>query len=244
MVVKERSPNLRAVLFDLDGVITDTAEFHFLAWQELAATIGLEFTRKMNEALKGVSRTESLKIILSHAGVALSPDDERKLADKKNQRYVELLSELSPADVLPGIHDLLSELAAAQIPACIASASKNAPYVIERLGIGHLFRAIIDGNSVTKSKPDPEVFLKAAEACDVYPSQCIGVEDAASGIQAIKAANMLAVGVGDARVLAQADYVVSSTAELSLILFNRLADGELGARRQGAVPGMVANAAS
>lgn len=215
---------LDAVIFDLDGVITDTAEYHFLAWQKLGEDLSIPFDREFNETLKGVSRMESLERILELGNRQNDFSEEEKiaLATKKNDHYVDLISNITPADLLPGIESFLKELKAAGLKIGMASASKNAFKVTDGLGVQDLFDHIVDAATVEKSKPHPEVFLKAAEALGVKKENCIGVEDAKAGIEAIKASNMLAVGVGCEKTLDNADYVVPSTEKLSLNLMREL----------------------
>lgn len=216
--------NLEAVIFDLDGVITDTAEYHFLAWQKLGEDLSIPFDREFNETLKGVSRTESLERILALGNKQNDFTEEEKeaLATKKNDHYVQLISNITAADLLPGIENFLNELKEAGIKIGMASASKNAFKVTSGLGVQELFDHIVDAATVAQSKPHPEVFLKAAEALGVSPENCIGVEDAQAGVEAIKSSNMLAVGVGDAETLNNADHVVPSTDQLTLALMKEL----------------------
>lgn len=215
---------LEAIIFDLDGVITDTAEYHFLAWQKLGDDLGIPFDREFNETLKGVSRTESLERILALGNKQNDFTEEEKeaLATKKNDHYVELIANITAEDLLPGIENFLNEIKEAGIKIGMASASKNAFKVTDGLGVQDLFDHIVDAATVAQSKPHPEVFLKAADALGVKPENCIGVEDAFAGVEAINSANMLAVGVGDAAVLNNADHVVPSTDKLTLALMKEL----------------------
>ena len=213
-----RMSEIKAVIFDLDGVITDTAEYHYLAWKRLGEELGIPFNREFNEKLKGVSRLESLELILNHGNRQndFTPEEKERLANKKNAHYMELIQQVTPEDVLPGILLFLEELREAKIKIAMASASKNAFTVTQSLGIMEYFDHIVDAATVAKSKPDPEVFLKAAQAIEVAPEYCVGIEDAAAGVTAIKEAGMFAVGIGDEKVLAEADVVYSTTEELSL----------------------------
>ena len=208
--------NIKAVIFDLDGVITDTAEFHYLAWKNLAKTLGIEIDRAFNETLKGVSRTDSLKAILKLGNVLDNYSDQEidDLANKKNDEYVTLIQNIKPTDLLEGIEEFLSGLKAKGIKIAMASASKNAFVVSKLLDVEKYFDHIVDASKVTNSKPDPEVFLKAAAAVGVDPANCMGVEDASAGVDAIKSAKMYAVGIGEKSVLGHADMVLSSTKEL------------------------------
>jgi alpha,alpha-trehalose phosphorylase len=207
-------PRLDAVIFDLDGVITDTAEHHFRAWQRLAAEISLPFDRELNERLKGVSRMESLEIILEHAGRSASLQDKVRLAERKNVYFRELIESITPADLLPGIGDLLAGLRARGTRTAIASMSHNVWDVVARLGIGSLIDLIVDPATLVKGKPDPEIFLAAAEQLGVRFEDCVGIEDARAGVQAIKAARMVAVGVG--HDLPGADWLVADTRSLTV----------------------------
>lgn len=211
-------PTIEAVIFDLDGVITDTAEYHYLAWKQLGEELDIPFDREFNETLKGVSRTDSLERILTLGGKqdAFTEQEKVALATKKNDHYVTLIQHISEQDLLPGIIAFLDEIRATGLKIGMASASKNALTVVEALGVRHYFDDIVDAATVARSKPHPEVFLRAAEALDVAPERCIGVEDAAAGITAIHAAGMYAVGVGPETTLHEADYRVDSTDLLSL----------------------------
>ncbi|MFZ0075199.1 beta-phosphoglucomutase [Exiguobacterium undae] len=212
------APTIEAVIFDLDGVITDTAEYHYLAWKQLGEELNIPFDRDFNETLKGVSRTDSLERILTLGGKqdAFTEQEKTALATKKNDHYVTLIQHISEQDLLPGIIAFLDEIRAAGLKIGMASASKNALSVVEALGVRHYFDDIVDAATVAQSKPHPEVFLRAAEALGVEPARCIGVEDAAAGITAIHAAGMYAVGVGPETTLHEADYRVDSTDLLSL----------------------------
>lgn len=209
---------LEAFIFDLDGVITDTAEYHFLAWRALAEELGIPFTREDNERLKGVSRMASLEIILELGGKlgAFTEEEKAHLAAKKNAHYAELIKQITPADILPGIRELLADIKEAGFKIGLASASKNAPAVLEGLGLLDEFDYMADANLISHGKPDPEIFLNAAENLQVKPKHCIGIEDAKAGVQAIKRAGMFAVGIGSVDQLGQADVIYASTKELSL----------------------------
>lgn len=210
---------LQAVLFDLDGVITDTAEFHYQAWKQMAEQIGIVIDREFNESLKGISRMESLERILQHGPQEYPYTEAEKeaLAAVKNKHYVSLLANLTPADTYPGIEALLLELKKKQIPAVIASASKNAPRILHALGIYDLFDTVVNPEGIP-GKPAPDIFLQGARAIGADPACCVGIEDSYSGIQAIKSAGMVAVGIGEERILkpAGADFVYSHTAELQM----------------------------
>ncbi|WP_152395024.1 beta-phosphoglucomutase [Paenibacillus guangzhouensis] len=210
---------IRAVLFDLDGVITDTAEYHYVAWKQLAAQLGIEIDEAFNEQLKGVSRMESLERILRHGNRAndLSAEEKLALATQKNDEYVKLLVNVSPKDVYPGIRELLLELRAADIRTVIASASKNAPQILNSLALTDLFDYIVNPDEVPHGKPAPDIFLRGAEAVGVDPAFCVGIEDAQAGVEAIKSAKMVAVGIGEEHVLkpSGADVVLPSTGSLT-----------------------------
>ncbi|MBC1886965.1 beta-phosphoglucomutase [Listeria booriae] len=209
---------LEGIIFDLDGVITDTAEFHYLAWKKLADKFGIEIDRDFNETLKGVSRTDSLERILAYGGRSADFDAKEKaeMAEWKNDVYKEMIKAIQPSDILPGIESFLKELKEAGIRTAIASASKNAEMILRLLGIRDQFDYVVDAAKITKSKPDPEVFLKALELLGLSADVCIGVEDAASGVDAIKDAKMRAVGIGSVDILGRADLVLASTADLQL----------------------------
>jgi alpha,alpha-trehalose phosphorylase len=206
-------PTLECVIFDLDGVITDTAEMHFQAWSRLASEIGLPFDRTVNEELRGVGRGKSLEIILRNAGRTLPEEEKRKLAERKNSSYLELIRSITPSDLLPGVEGLLRRLREKGIRIALASASRNAPQIVERLGIGGMLDHVVDASTIVRGKPDPEVFLRAAESLGIPFENCAGVEDAKAGIQAIKAAGMFAAGIG--RDLPGADWLVASTDKLA-----------------------------
>jgi len=210
--------SIEAFIFDLDGVITDTAEYHFLAWKALAEELGIVFTREDNEELKGVSRMDSLEKILLLGGRASDFSDAEKndLAARKNGHYVELIQDITPADLLPGIKELIADIKANGLKLGLASASKNAFTVMDSLGMKSQFDCIVDARTVVNGKPHPEVFLRAAEMLGVEPKSCIGIEDAAAGVQAIKSAGMFAVAIGPKESFKNADLVYASTAELSL----------------------------
>jgi beta-phosphoglucomutase len=208
---------LQAFIFDLDGVITDTAEYHYLAWKTLGEELGIPFTREFNEELKGVSRMDSLEKILALGGRQgdFTGAEKEALATKKNEHYVHLIANISPNDILPGIKELLAEIKEKGYKLGLASVSKNAFAVMDSLGLKQEFDVIVDAATIAKGKPDPEIFLTAAKLLNVEPSACIGIEDAAAGVDSIKDAGMFAVGVGSEESLAKADIIYSSTKELS-----------------------------
>lgn len=208
---------IKAVIFDLDGVITDTAEYHYQAWKTLANELGIDFDRTFNEQLKGVSRMDSLERILALKGpeFTLAENEKQILATKKNDHYKQLISSLTPDDILPGILSLLKDIKAESLPIGLGSASKNAEEIIDRLELSSYFDYIVDAGKVKNGKPDPETFTVAADHFEVPYKQCIGIEDAKAGIEALQKADMFAVGVGDATSLGKADHRVDSTKELS-----------------------------
>ncbi|KUM52131.1 beta-phosphoglucomutase [Rheinheimera sp. EpRS3] len=206
----------RAVIFDLDGVLTDTAIYHFRAWKALADELGIAFTEHDNEQLKGVDRLGSLRWILQQGGLTLSEAEEARLMQQKNAHYLELIAHMTAADLYPGVQPLFAQLRQSGTKIGLASASKNAAFVVERLGIAAQFDYIADANQVINSKPDPEVFLLAANGLGVAPQHCIGVEDALAGIEAINRAGMKAIGIGDAKVLSGALKVYPDVAAITL----------------------------
>ncbi len=219
-------PRLRAVVFDLDGVLTDTAELHFQAWARMAAEEGFPFSREVNERLKGIGRLESLEIILDAARrTDLDAAAKTLLTERKNAYFGELIAQITPTDLLPGIPELLADLRAAGIRTAIASASHNATEVVRRLEIEGLVDAMVDPATIVKGKPDPEIFLAAAERLGVRPDDCVGVEDARAGIEAINAAGMVSVGVGMS--LTGAAWAVDDTRQITRSALAGLF-GELG----------------
>ncbi len=188
----------KCAIFDLDGVIVDTAKYHYLAWYRLANNLGVEFTAEDNELLKGVSRADSLNIILDLGGVAgsFSPIEKYKLAECKNRFYLKYIETLSYADLLPGVESLLLQMRERGIKTAIGSSSKNAILVLEKLGIKQLFDAIVDGNMVDSAKPSPMVFTLGAERCGVSAQECVVFEDAAAGVEAARNGGMLCIGIG------------------------------------------------
>ncbi|SFB13041.1 MULTISPECIES: beta-phosphoglucomutase [unclassified Bacillus (in: firmicutes)] len=212
------SKPLQAFIFDLDGVITDTAEYHYLAWKALGEEIGVPFTREFNEELKGVSRMDSLEKILSLGNKQNDFTQAKKeaLAASKNDHYVRLIEGISPNDILIGIEKLIADIKSRGYKLGLASVSKNAFSVMDKLGLTSQFDIIVDAAKIKNGKPDPEIFLKAAEMLNVEPTACIGIEDAAAGVDSIKGAGMFAVGVGSVDSLNKADIVYGSTKELSL----------------------------
>jgi beta-phosphoglucomutase len=207
---------IKGFIFDLDGVLVDTADFHYQAWQKLANTLGFEIDLELNEQLKGISRMASLEVILKHGKVSLTEEEKNHWATEKNNWYLNLVEQMTPADVLPGVLTFLENTKKAGLKIALGSASKNAPIILEKVGIAHFFDALIDGNHVSKSKPDPEVFLKGAVALKLENEECIVFEDAFAGIQAAHAAHMKTVGIGKKADLPAADLLYENTSQLDL----------------------------
>lgn len=210
---------IKGFIFDLDGVLTDSAEYHYLAWKNLGEKLGISIDREFNEKLKGISRLESLNKILEYGNKDkdYTEEEKQKLSDQKNEEYVQLIQQVTDKDLLPGILELLQSLKENNISIGLASASQNGPFLLEKLGIANFFDVVVDPTTLKNGKPDPEIFLTAAEKLGLKPSECVGVEDAAAGVDAIKSANMFSVGVGTAQALPHADYRVDTTAELNLV---------------------------
>jgi len=204
-------------IFDLDGVIVDTAKYHYLAWKRLAREkFNRDFSIRDNEQLKGVSRVESLNILLRICEKDVPDDEKQLLADLKNKWYVEYINRITPAEILAGVLNFLGEVKSNRLYMALASASKNTRLLLARIGLTHLFDCIVDGTIVTRAKPDPEVFLRCSEELKVRPRGCVVFEDAIAGIEAAHAAKMYAIGVGDRNVLNKADMVISSFTEISV----------------------------
>ena len=200
---------IKLCIFDLDGVICDTAKYHYLAWKELADEMQIPFTLKDNERLKGVSRMASLEIILSLGKQeALSDEEKEALATRKNGRYVEMISQMEKDEILPGVKDFLNELRERGIKIALGSASKNTGIIMERLGLREAFDYIVDGTMIVNTKPDPEVFVKSMEYYGLQPEECIVFEDAAAGIEAGHRGGMRCVGIGKKEDLPEADYLI------------------------------------
>lgn len=210
----------KAILFDLDGVIVDTAKYHFQAWKQLANELDFSFTEEDNERLKGVSRMDSLNILLEIGNVEKTDVEKKELAARKNDRYVESISKMDETEILPGVLTFLTELKANNIPFALGSVSKNAPTILEKIGLYDQFDAIIDGNSISKAKPNPEVFLLGARELSVDAKSCVVFEDAQSGIEAGKSAGMYVVGVGDPSVIKGADDYIASMEEMNIARLN------------------------
>ena len=210
--------NKKAFIFDLDGVIVDTAIYHYKAWKRLANHLGFDFTEEENEKLKGVSRVRSLELILEWGGVSKSAEEQKQLADLKNSWYVEMIQEMQPNEILPGAKEFLEAARAAGFKTALGSASKNSEIILQKVGLTHLFDVIIDGNKVSASKPDPEVFVKGAEALGIAPENCLVFEDALAGVQAALAGGMKVIGIGTAQNLPEANLVVAGLHEVNIAL--------------------------
>lgn len=208
---------LKAVIFDLDGVITDSAHYHYLAWKELADELNIPFDEEYNEKLKGVSRMESLELILMNGNACdkYTSEEKKAMAEKKNDNYKELIKQITPEDLLPGILPFLKELKSNGIRIALASVSKNAPFIIDQLQINEYFDYIADAASVPNAKPFPDIFLAGRDEFEVESCECIGVEDAKTGIEAIHRAGMKAIGVGTPDQMTEAD-LLTTTDKLNL----------------------------
>lgn len=198
----------KACLFDLDGVLVDTAIYHFQAWKNLGKQFGYELTEEQNEQLKGVSRVESLNKILDWANYSATQEQKSGWLIEKNEDYLRLISNMNPSEILPGVLDFLQQIKDLGYKIALGSASKNAEIILEKTGLMPWFDLIIDGNKVSKSKPDPEVFLKGAEGLGLAAETCIVFEDAQAGVEAAKAGKMKAIGIGEAETLSLADKII------------------------------------
>ncbi len=207
---------IQAVIFDLDGVIVDTAHYHFIAWKRLAKELGIDFNEEENEQLKGVSRMRSLEIILELGNLRLSQEEMERLATKKNQWFVGYINAMKPDEIFPGVKEMIQSIRSNGIKVALASSSKNADTVLDLLNIRNLFDAIVDGNMITHTKPDPEIFLMAAKRLNIPPSECLVFEDAEAGVEAAIAAGMKCVGVGSPQQLSKANAVVVRTADFDI----------------------------
>lgn len=206
---------MKAVIFDLDGVVVNTAKYHYLAWKKLAAELGFEFEEVHNERLKGVSRMESLNIVLEVGGITgLTEEEKRELADRKNRYYLEMIAKLDQSEILPGIREFLDRLHEEGYKTALGSASKSGGMILEKLGLSGRFDVIVDGNLVEKPKPDPEVFVKGAQLLHIPCEECVVVEDARAGVEAAHAGNMKCIGIGSSEILGEAELVVSDTTKL------------------------------
>lgn len=211
-----------AFIFDLDGVIVDTAKYHYLAWKNLANSLGFDFSEEQNEQLKGVSRVKSLEILLDIGNIELSEEQKKTLLIEKNKEYLEYVYKMTSDEILPGVNQLLTFLETNNITFALGSASKNAPLILEKVGLFNRFTAIVDGNDVSKAKPNPEVFLIGAKKLNMNPGNCVVVEDAIAGVEAANAAKMVSIGIGDKKVLSEANYVFKDMEAITLDFLKNL----------------------
>ena len=216
------SLNKKAFLFDLDGVIVDTAKYHYLAWQKIASKLNINFTIKDNELLKGVSRVRSLDIILELGNIKASQEDKNKWLIEKNEEYLSYLVNMDENEILPGVMKVLDFLKEKQQLIALGSASKNARPILEKTGILHYFDTIVDGNDVTNAKPDPEVFLIAAKNLNTEAKNAIVFEDSVAGIQAANIGKMTSIGIGETKTLHEAKYVFENFTQISTSFIENL----------------------
>lgn len=207
---------IKGFLFDLDGVIVETAIFHYRAWKRMANELGFDISEEFNETLKGVSRVESLERILKHGGISISEVDREKYMQLKNEWYLEMVSQMTTNDILEGIPAFFEEIKKTDIKIGLGSVSKNAKMILEKVGLIDQFDVIIDGTKISKGKPDPEVFIKGAEDLGLQPTECIVFEDAVAGIEAAINAGMKTVGIGDAKILSDATIVYKNLVGVSV----------------------------
>ncbi|MDH7444200.1 beta-phosphoglucomutase [Aquimarina sp. 2201CG14-23] len=216
----------KAFIFDLDGVIVDTAKYHFLAWQNLANSLGISFSSAQNEQLKGVSRIRSLEKILEWGNKTISKEEFTTLMAKKNEEYLNYIDTMDVSEILPDVPRILDFLLTKEQGVALGSASKNARIILDKVQLKDKFHAIVDGTNVSKAKPDPEVFLIGAEELKIQPKDCIVFEDSVAGIQAANIANMVSIGIGDPKILHEADYVFKDFTEIKEEFINQLVTTE------------------
>ena len=214
---------MKAFIFDLDGVLVDTAKYHYIAWKTIGTSFNFNLTETQNESLKGISRTDSLDLMLEWAGTEMNLEQKEVLLRQKNEHYLELIQEMDRTEILPGVLTILDFAKDNNVPVALGSASKNAQLILKKLDLLPYFDSIVDGTHVTHSKPNPEVFLLGAKNLKTPAKQCVVFEDAAAGVAAAKAAQMVAVGIGDAKELATADYIFSSLESIDSHLLQSLA---------------------
>lgn len=214
--------NIKGIIFDLDGVIVDTAKFHYLAWRKLANDLGFDISIEQNEQLKGVSRVHSLRHILGWGKITVSEEEFERLMSSKNEDYLARIAHMNEEDLLPGVKKVLDFLTENEIPFALGSASKNARPILKGLKIEKRFKAIVDGNDVTKAKPNPEVFLIAAEKLDMPPQDCVVFEDSLAGVQAANLAGMTSIGIGDKQILKEADHNFADFTEIDLEFIKKI----------------------
>ena len=219
---KKIKMNKKGFIFDLDGVIVDTAKYHYLAWKKLANELGFEFTKEQNEMFKGVSRKRCLEILLDIGKVEATQEQFDRWMIEKNEDYLSYIDKMDESEILPKVKKVLKYLKKKEQPIALGSASKNAQPILEKVGLMPYFQSIVDGNSVTKAKPDPEVFLIAANDLNMKPEDCIVFEDSVAGIQAANIANMVSIGIGDEKVLHEADYNFKDFTEMKKKFIKKL----------------------
>lgn len=219
--------NKKAFIFDLDGVIVDTAKYHYYAWKKLANSVGVDFTEEQNEQLKGVSRVRSLEKILEWGGIKLSEDKFMELMAKKNNDYLAYVNKMDESEILADVPKILNHLTSLGYPVALGSASKNARTILQKVSLLKKFDAIVDGTNVTKAKPDPEVFLNAAELLNTDPKDCVVFEDSVAGVQAANIAGMTSIGIGSKDVLFEADFVFQDFTEISVEFIQGLSEKEV-----------------
>jgi len=212
----------KGFIFDLDGVIVDTAKYHFFAWRQLANSIELDFTEVQNEQLKGISRVRSLEKILAWGNKTISEAEFTNLMSQKNDDYLSYIEKMDENEILPDVPKVLDYLISQKQPISLGSASKNARVILEKVNLINKFDAIVDGNDVSKAKPDPEVFLNAARYLKLKAEECIVFEDSVAGVQAANNANMISIGIGNKKVLSEADYIFKDFTEVSTDFIEKL----------------------
>jgi beta-phosphoglucomutase len=219
--------NKKGFIFDLDGVIVDTAKYHFLAWRKLANSVGVDFTETQNEQLKGVSRIRSLEKILAWGNIELPEDTFMELMARKNDDYISYVNQMDESEILPDVVRILEHLDMLAQPIALGSASQNARTILKKVHLYDHFHAIVDGTNVSKAKPDPEVFLRAAELLNKAPNECVVFEDSVAGIQAANAANMISIGIGNKDVLYEADVVFKDFTEIDEGFIEKILEKEV-----------------
>ncbi|MCL7763565.1 beta-phosphoglucomutase [Polaribacter sp. Z014] len=214
----------KGFIFDLDGVIVDTAKYHYLAWKKLANELGFEFSKEQNELFKGVSRKRCLEILLEIGNREATQEEFDTWMIEKNVDYLKYIENMDASEILPDVPKVLAFLKEKNIPIALGSASKNAQPILEKVGLLHYFDTIVDGNNVTKAKPDPEVFLLAAKQLGVNADNCVVFEDAVAGIEAANAAKMISIGIGDQKILSEAQFNFLDFTEISTDFIQELID--------------------
>ncbi|WP_108115776.1 beta-phosphoglucomutase [Kordia periserrulae] len=214
--------NKKGFIFDLDGVIVDTAKYHYLAWKELANELGFDITLEQNEQLKGVSRIRSLEIILGWGNVTLTEEEFMKYMAEKNDNYLSHIAQMDAGEILPDVPKILNYLQKKQQGIALGSASKNARKILQKVGLFNVFEGIVDGNDVSKAKPDPEVFLIAAQKLNITPKNCIVFEDSVAGVTAANTAEMISIGIGSEETLGHADFVFNDFTEIQTSFIEEL----------------------